>query len=202
MNQRKDLRSGVRSIPSSPILTTNLAFLSRQRYWLRSYLGYTPITKALPNTTHCALAALQYGSIIPNIITQVSLLSSPHLSRYNDSAERRWPTPQSPLTRQWQSRQNGKRHPRAPRNLARRSFCVLPTIYIETHLQRVRCKNGHLIDRTDFQKQLSVANPQWKQFLDDVERTGNQPRTNPDGDVRFSSFLAHWPVMNSIAGCN
>ncbi len=31
---------------------------------------------------------------------------------------------------------------------------------------------------------LSLANPQWKEFLDDVERMGKKLRTNPDGDVR------------------
>ncbi|KAI6149522.1 DHS-like NAD/FAD-binding domain-containing protein [Pisolithus tinctorius] len=42
----------------------------RQRYWLRSYLGYPPVRDALPNTTHCALAALQYTSHISRLITQ------------------------------------------------------------------------------------------------------------------------------------
>lgn len=37
---------------------------------LRSYLGYPPVRYALPNTTHCAIAALQYTSIIPRLITQ------------------------------------------------------------------------------------------------------------------------------------
>ncbi|OCH91524.1 DHS-like NAD/FAD-binding domain-containing protein [Obba rivulosa] len=42
----------------------------RKRYWLRSYLGYPPVRDALPNTTHFALAALQYRNVIPRLITQ------------------------------------------------------------------------------------------------------------------------------------
>ena len=52
-------------------------------------------------------------------------------------------------------------------------------------LQQVRCRRGHLIDRGTFQDWLSGANPRWKEFADDIERTGQQPRTNPDGDVRI-----------------
>ncbi|KAJ4473457.1 DHS-like NAD/FAD-binding domain-containing protein [Lentinula edodes] len=42
----------------------------RQRYWLRSYLGYPSVRKALPNTTHYAVAALQHAGVIPRLITQ------------------------------------------------------------------------------------------------------------------------------------
>lgn len=44
-----------------------MLYLSR----LRSYLGYPSVRDALPNTTHFALAALQYTSFVPRIITQV-----------------------------------------------------------------------------------------------------------------------------------
>lgn len=30
---------------------------------------------------------------------------------------------------------------------------------------------------------LSEANPEWEEFADELERTGQKPRTNPDGDV-------------------
>ena len=30
---------------------------------------------------------------------------------------------------------------------------------------------------------LSESNPRWKEFVDELERTGRKPRTNPDGDV-------------------
>ncbi|KAJ3536958.1 hypothetical protein NM688_g6766 [Phlebia brevispora] len=45
-------------------------FAFRQRYWLRSYLGYAPVRNAQPNTTHYALAALQYTKVIEKLITQ------------------------------------------------------------------------------------------------------------------------------------
>ncbi|KAH8833132.1 DHS-like NAD/FAD-binding domain-containing protein [Flagelloscypha sp. PMI_526] len=44
--------------------------LFRKRYWLRSYLGYPPIRDAQPNTTHYALAALQYSGHIKKLVTQ------------------------------------------------------------------------------------------------------------------------------------
>ncbi|KAI5121746.1 hypothetical protein M0805_009035 [Coniferiporia weirii] len=42
----------------------------RQRYWLRSFLGYPPVRDALPNTTHFAVAALQYTDHVSRLITQ------------------------------------------------------------------------------------------------------------------------------------
>ncbi|KAI0820736.1 DHS-like NAD/FAD-binding domain-containing protein [Trametes gibbosa] len=42
----------------------------RQRYWLRAYLGYPSVRDAQPNPVHFALAALQYASVTPHIITQ------------------------------------------------------------------------------------------------------------------------------------
>ena len=37
---------------------------------LRSYLGYPPVRDAQPNTTHFALAALQYSSVVNKLVTQ------------------------------------------------------------------------------------------------------------------------------------
>ncbi|KIY70585.1 DHS-like NAD/FAD-binding domain-containing protein [Cylindrobasidium torrendii FP15055 ss-10] len=138
-------------------------FAFRQRYWLRSFLGYLPVKNALPNTTHCALAALQYASVIPHIITQ---------------------------------NVDGLHHKALlPANLNPVHF---ERSILELHgsLHRVRCKNGHLVDRTEFQQALGAANPQWQEFLDEAERTGSQPRTNPDGDVaiehlgvKYSDFV-------------
>ena len=55
-------------------------------------------------------------------------------------------------------------------------------------LQRVHCKRGHVVRRDEFQGWLSASNPQWKEFVDNLERTGQKPRTNPDGDVRLHSL--------------
>lgn len=45
---------------------SDMSFIRR----LRSFLGYPPVRDTLPNTTHFSLAALQYMSYIPRIITQ------------------------------------------------------------------------------------------------------------------------------------
>ena len=50
-------------------------------------------------------------------------------------------------------------------------------------LKRVHCSRGHTVDRESFQAWLSAANPKWHQYAKELERTGAQPRTNPDGDV-------------------
>ncbi|KAJ6518909.1 DHS-like NAD/FAD-binding domain-containing protein [Mycena sanguinolenta] len=119
----------------------------RQRYWLRSYLGWPAIRETTPNPTHYGLAALQYARVVPRIITQ---------------------------------NVDGLHH---------RALNLRPGIknnsILELHgsLHYVHCKHGHAVDRKTFQDWLSAANPQWKAFLDETERTGDKPRTNPDGDV-------------------
>ena len=35
---------------------------------------------------------------------------------------------------------------------------------------------------------LSESNPEWKGFADELERTGQKPRMNPDGDVSVLGF--------------
>ncbi|KAJ7255492.1 DHS-like NAD/FAD-binding domain-containing protein [Mycena haematopus] len=132
----------------------------RQRYWLRSYLGWPAIRNTVPNTTHYALAALQYSGVAPRLITQ---------------------------------NVDGLHHQ------ALNLFPGIKNDYIlELHgsLHYVHCKHGHAVDRTTFQNWLSAANPQWKAFADEAERSGNKPRTNPDGDVAiehlgtsYSSFI-------------
>ncbi|TFK48554.1 DHS-like NAD/FAD-binding domain-containing protein [Heliocybe sulcata] len=139
---------------------TERGYAFRQRYWLRSYLGYPPVRDALPNTTHYALAALQYKGVVPRLITQN--VDGLHHKSLRDV---------------WSST-----------NLEER--------ILELHgtLHKVHCKHGHTVDRQIFQDWLSAANPQWKEYADDLERTGRQPRTNPDGDVvlegvQYSSFM-------------
>lgn len=58
-----------------------------------------------------------------------------------------------------------------------------PGNYRLISMQRVHCRFGHLFDRDEFQDMLSESNPEWKGFADELERTGQKPRTNPDGDV-------------------
>ena len=39
---------------------------------------------------------------------------------------------------------------------------------------------------------LSEANPGWKEFADELERMGQKPRTNPDGDVSVDCW--EWDI--------
>jgi len=58
---------------------------------LRSYLGYPVVRDALPNTTHFALAALQYSSYISRMITQVCLeVNENSWLKLTTTEERRW----------------------------------------------------------------------------------------------------------------
>jgi NAD-dependent deacetylase sirtuin 4 len=51
--------------------------------------------------------------------------------------------------------------------------------------------HGHTYDRHTFQTWLSEANPHWASYLADLERTGTQPTTNPDGDVVLSESTSY-----------
>ena len=66
-------------------------------------------------------------------------------------------------------------------------------------IQRVRCSHGHAIDRQTFQENLGTANPTWKAFAEELERTGARPRTNPDGDVSHAVRCerALWPYLRA-----
>ncbi|KAH9930335.1 DHS-like NAD/FAD-binding domain-containing protein [Fomitopsis serialis] len=130
----------------------------RRRYWyvhplllwsLRSYLGYPPVRDAQPNTTHFALAALQYTSVVNKVITQ-------NVDGLHHKA----------IAHVWDTTRMDQR-----------------ILELHGRLRSVRCAHGHITDRNIFQQQLSVANPEWKAFADELEATGRQPRTNPDGDV-------------------
>ncbi|EIW58551.1 DHS-like NAD/FAD-binding domain-containing protein [Trametes versicolor FP-101664 SS1] len=133
----------------------------RQRYWLRSYLGYPPVRDAQPNPTHFALAALQYASVAPHIITQ-------NVDGLHHKA----------IRTAWDD--------------ARRAEGIL-----ELHgtLHSVKCSHGHPVDRQGFQDMIGVANPQWKAYAEQLERSDSRPRTNPDGDVvlpegtRYDQFV-------------
>ncbi|KAJ7170468.1 DHS-like NAD/FAD-binding domain-containing protein [Mycena crocata] len=114
----------------------------RQRYWLRSYFGYPTIRAALPNTTHFALAALQHARVSPKIITQN--VDGLHHRALN----------LSPRTKTSNILElHGSLHASFPK------------------LIHVHCKHGHVVDRDTFQNWLSAANPEWKAFADELERT-------------------------------
>jgi len=121
----------------------------RQRYWLRSYLGYPPVRDAQPNTTHFALAALQHLGVVSRLITQ---------------------------------NVDGLHH-KAISTIWNRSQMDGRMLELHGTLHRVQCSFGHVVDRQTFQDRLSAANPDWAEFASGMERTGQKPRTNPDGDV-------------------
>ncbi|KAJ7879923.1 DHS-like NAD/FAD-binding domain-containing protein [Mycena olivaceomarginata] len=132
----------------------------RQRYWLRSYLGWPAVRNTTPNPTHYGLAALQYAGVAPRLITQ---------------------------------NVDGLHHRALDLAPGTKNHSILE---LHGSLHHVHCKHGHVVNRTTFQNWLSAANPQWKAFADEAERTGNKPRTNPDGDVAiehlgtsYSSFI-------------
>ena len=56
----------------------------------------------------------------------------------------------------------------------------------------MNCQYGHVYPRTVFQEWLGQANPRWRAFVAELERTGAQPKTNPDGDVP----LTHCPTVH------
>ncbi|EIW79427.1 DHS-like NAD/FAD-binding domain-containing protein [Coniophora puteana RWD-64-598 SS2] len=142
-------------------------FAFRQRYWLRSYLGYPPVRDALPNTTHYAIAALQYTNHISQLITQ-------NVDGLHFKA----------ISRLW-TESRIKEH------------------ILELHgtLHRVHCKFGHVTERDEFQDRLSNSNPTWKEFVDNLERTGNKPKTNPDGDVELEGVSYSDYVVPECPDC-
>ncbi|KAG2365032.1 DHS-like NAD/FAD-binding domain-containing protein [Suillus spraguei] len=129
-------------------------FAFRQRYWLRSYLGYPSVRNAQPNTSHYAIAALQYTSYLPRLVTQ-------NVDGLHHKA----------ITHLWE-----------PDHMQKQ--------ILELHgtLHRVHCKRGHVVPRDIFQDWLSASNPQWKAFVAHLEKTGQKPRTNPDGDVELEGI--------------
>ncbi|KAJ7180762.1 DHS-like NAD/FAD-binding domain-containing protein [Mycena filopes] len=131
----------------------------RQRYWLRSYLGYPAIRASQPNPTHYGLAALQHAGVAPKLITQ---------------------------------NVDGLHHRALNLSPGMKNDSILE---LHGSLHHVHCKHGHGVDRMTFQDWLSAANPQWKEFADEAERTGNKPRTNPDGDVAIEHLGAAYDTF-------
>lgn len=148
-----------------PILKT-LTVGGRQRYWLRSYLGYPPVRDAKPNTTHYALAALQHAGRVSKLITQNV-----------DTLHRK------ALSHTWGPVQLDQKILELHGTLQVSLPCIWYSLALIMTIKRVCCSNGHVTDRNMFQNLLSAANPEWKAFADELERTGDRPRTNPDGDV-------------------
>ncbi|KAI0272493.1 DHS-like NAD/FAD-binding domain-containing protein [Gloeopeniophorella convolvens] len=56
---------------------------------------------------------------------------------------------------------------------------------------KVHCNHGHVYPRPIFQEWLGQANPRWSAYVDELERTGAQPKTNPDGDVALDASVSY-----------
>jgi NAD-dependent SIR2 family protein deacetylase len=105
----------------------------------------------VPNTSHYAIAALQYASYLPRLVTQ---------------------------------NVDGLHH-KAIAHLWDPDHIQKQIVELHGTLHRVHCKRGHVVPRDTFQDWLSASNPQWKAFVDNLEKTGEKLRTNPDGDVEL-----------------
>ena len=154
---------------------------------LRAYIGFLPVRRTFPNPTHYALAALQHTGVIGPLITQnVDGLHHAALRRISSEPE--------------VDRRILELHgsifvshifwfpPFFPRHTSPSSFRFLlfrrEEASTDRKAQKVNCQHGHVYPRTVFQEWLGQANPRWRTFLAELERTGAQPKTNPDGDVR------------------
>lgn len=135
---------------------------------------YPPVREAKPNPTHIYIAALSALGLAPNLITQnVSLLLTSTKPPADGQVDNLHPKAASLITS------------RLPPNTIPPKSQIL-----ELHgtLARVHClAHRHEQHRDEYQEQLGRMNPIWQEMSDEAERTGNRPRTNPDGDVRLSS---------------
>ncbi|WVQ75610.1 hypothetical protein IAR50_005239 [Cryptococcus sp. DSM 104548] len=84
-------------------------------------------------------------------------------------------------------------HPKAY-GLLNPSVSNYPILDLHGTLAKVHClKHRHEITRDVYQERIAQMNPIWDEAAKEAERTGTQPRTNPDGDVdlrgaNFSTF--------------
>ncbi|KIR51944.1 hypothetical protein I315_05582 [Cryptococcus gattii Ru294] len=73
-------------------------------------------------------------------------------------------------------------HPKAYRLLSPNT--KPPILELHGTLAKVHCmKHRHEQSRDEYQEEISRLNPIWGEAAKEAERTGTQPRTNPDGDV-------------------
>ncbi|KAI9875506.1 MAG: hypothetical protein M1830_000525 [Pleopsidium flavum] len=147
---------------------------ARKRYWARSFLGWTNLYKARPNSSHWAVKRLGELGILRSVITQ-----------------RRSPVKEPKQESSWiftQLADVDSFHPKAHPDL--------PTIELHGFLRSLVCVTCHNhLPRATFQESLSSLNPAWAAFLAEMlesgaldtehpdERRKKGLKTNPDGDV-------------------
>ena len=195
--------------------------LYRQRYWSRSYLGFPPVRYALPNRTHYSVAALQWLGHIPRYITQnvdnLHHAATPSPSLAAQTILELHGTLSNVVcvsTPDGKGRPNSSDAPPPPYNR------VMYERMSQSHLigprsAHPRAENtptgeayprgcGFRGSRGAFQDVLTEWNPKWDRLARDMEATGMQPKTNPDGDVQlggdvdYSSF--NYPACPQCGG--
>ena len=147
---------------------------SRQRYWARSFLGWSTLNAAQPNAAHHAIASLAAAGHVSAVITQ-------NVDSFHTLASGARPSTSIPAdtTSSTVQRQDD-----------------VPIIELHGYLRSLVCMSCHKhLSRTEFQSQLATLNPDWKTFLEDLISSGalstEDPekrkklgfRTNPDGDA-------------------
>jgi hypothetical protein len=155
----------------------------------------------MPMARTCNIMTFAKATRLPRVLTRPSHLpqSNPFRTRRTTVRQRRWPSyhpecrwiaPRSATTR-FDGSSGRPAHPRAPReHLCQSSqltwhLFLFPLIEVAVEQQRVYCQHGHVYPRAVFQEWLGQANPRWHAYLAELELTGAQPKTNPDGDVRW-----------------
>ncbi|KAF8579902.1 DHS-like NAD/FAD-binding domain-containing protein [Ramaria rubella] len=68
-------------------------------------------------------------------------------------------------------------------------------------LHKVHCRSRHFESRSSFQTRISTANPRWMELANELERTGTQLRTNPDGDIELPNMSFDDFVIPSCETC-
>jgi hypothetical protein len=182
--------TGVYSISRAcPVGTVHFMMFAR----LRAYIGFLPVRRTFPNSTHYALAALQHTGVVGPLITQnVDGLHHAALRRISSKPEvdqRILELHGSIFVSPVFCSHPSSRSTQIPFLLFRREEAST-----DRKEQKVNCQHGHVYPRTVFQEWLGQANPRWRTFLAELERTGAQPKTNPDGDVRR-------PIIARLRGC-
>lgn len=147
---------------------------SRQRYWARSFLGWTTLQSAQPNAAHHAVANLASAGHVSAIITQ-------NVDSFHTLAAGAEPSTATPAntTSSTVQYQNG-----------------VPIIELHGYLRSLVCMSCHNhLSRANFQDSLISLNPKWASFLKELIASGaltsEDPeqrrklgfRTNPDGDA-------------------
>lgn len=145
-------------------------------------MGYPTVRIADPNPSHYAIAALQRLGTIQHHITQnVDGLSHKAI----DSTFQAYLTsPSLPIA------STSTATASSPSSLTAK---VDPTI-LELHgtLRHVHCLEcEQLVGRDAFQDRLSLLNPEWSDYADQVSVGTQQQRLNPDGDIELGTGTSY-----------